>query len=204
MFDVVTYDVRRACWRLCPEACTRVRDLPFAALLHRRRSLSVCRTCRTATCVTTTDSPQIYNRFSLIFLLLQVNGLVSAFPSFGPPQAALNDSDTAFLTWCGCMSSGTRVVFGTSRVTRHTSLVTHPPSPRSGIMSSGYTGLWTSRDTSSIPDTFGAHGGNIPHTFLHCIFVTSCAGPLVLFKSDGSCIVMSPATSFMTANMVCV
>jgi len=71
-------------------------------------------------------------------------------------------------------------------------------------MSSGYTGFWTSRDTSSNPNTFGAHGGNMPHAFPHCLFVTSCAGPLVLFKSDGSCIVMSPATSFMTANMVCV
>ena len=52
-------------------------------------------------------------------------------------------------------------------------------------MSSGYTGLWTFPDTSSIPNAFGAHGG-----------------PLVLYRSDGSCIVMSPLTSFITANMV--
>ena len=52
-------------------------------------------------------------------------------------------------------------------------------------MSSGYTGLWTFPDTSSIPNAFGAHGG-----------------PLVLYRSDGSCIVMSPLNSFITANMV--
>jgi hypothetical protein len=69
-------------------------------------------------------SPKLHNQFSLIFLLTQVNGLVSALPSFGPPQDALNDTGTAFLTWCGSMSRSTRVVFDTSRVTRHTSHLT--------------------------------------------------------------------------------